>query len=199
MLIWLWRRLQKSDLTSSQGKVLSKSRRPSFRPELESLEDRTLPAPLVYGMLLPRPAALAVSGTGSDQQPIRSLPASVSANQMNVTVGENSTKSVIDLCPLFAQSSGVRPEDGVQLSLLGNTNPALVKPELSEGELTLTYAPSRYGTATITVGAITADGSCMRENILVTVLPPPPTNFGVSSLIPAGERISISPNTSRAT
>jgi hypothetical protein len=102
---------------------------------------------------------------------------------MNVTVGENSTKSVIDLCPLFAQSSGVRPEDGVQLSILGNTNPALVKPELSEGELTLTYAPSRCGTATITVGVITADGSCMRENILVTVLPPHPTNLGVSSLI----------------
>jgi hypothetical protein len=117
---------------------------------------------------------------------------------MIVTVRENSTNSVIDLCPLFAQSSGVRPEDGVQLSLLGNTNPALVRSELSEGELTLTYAPSRCGTATITVGAITADGSCMRENILVTVLSPHPTILSVSSLISAGQQMSISPNTSRA-
>ena len=183
MFISLWRRKQKSGLTSPQGNVFSTSRRPSFRPVLESLEDRTLPAPLVHGMLLPQPAALAASGARSEHQPIRSQPASVASNQITVTVGETFTQSVIDLCPRFAQSSGVRPEDGVQLSILGNTNPALVTPELSEGELTLTYAPSRYGTATITVGVITADGSCMRENILVTVLPPHPTNLGVSSLI----------------
>jgi hypothetical protein len=196
MLISLWRRLLKSD--RSRRKVLLKSQRPSFRPKLESLEDRTLPAPLVYGMLPPQPVAPAASGVLSDRQPIHSQPASVAVNQMDVTVGVNSTKSVIDLGPIFARSCGVRPEAGIQVSLLGNTNPALVKPELSEEELTLSYTPSRCGTATITVGAIEADGSCVRENILVTVLPPHPTLFGVSSLIPAGQHLSIMPNASRA-
>jgi hypothetical protein len=94
---------------------------------------------------------------------------------MRVTVMQNSPPSVIDLGPLFAQLCGAHPADGLQISLLGNTNPGLVKTDLSEGELTLTYTPSRCGTATITVGATDADGACLRETILVTVLPLPTT------------------------
>jgi hypothetical protein len=99
---------------------------------------------------------------------------------MQVTVRENSPKTVIDLVPIFAQMSGIQHEDGLQMSLLGNSNPGLVKTDLSEGQLALTYAPSKCGTASITVGATDADGVSVRENILVTVLPLPATNTGAS-------------------
>jgi hypothetical protein len=109
------------------------------------------------------------------REPIRSQPANVAANQLRVTIMENSPASVIDLGPLFAQASSVHPAEGLQLSLLGNTNPGLVKTDLSEGELTLSFAPSQSGTASITVGATDADGASVRVNILVTVLPFPTT------------------------
>jgi hypothetical protein len=109
-----------------------------------------------------------------------SPPAGAGVQEMQVTVRENSPKTVIDLGPVFAQMSGIQHEDGLQLSLLGNTNPGLVKTNLSEGELALTYAPSKCGTASIIVGATDADGVSVRENILVTVLPLLATNTGAS-------------------
>jgi hypothetical protein len=144
----------------------------------------------------PQPVAILASGSLSGLQPISSHPASKAANQMNVTVGENATKSVIDLGLIFASTSGIHAEDGLQLSLLGNTNPGLVKPQLSEGELTLSYTPSKSGTATITVGATDADGSCVQINILVTVIPPRPADFGASWTSPTGHSTSIAPNPS---
>jgi hypothetical protein len=210
MLMSLWHRLRKSAPISSQGKNLPKSRRPRFRPKLEALEDRALPAPLVYGIALegavaavsalppPKPIAIPSSTDSGGLQPIASQPGGAIAHQTTMTVSENSSESVINLGTIFAQTSGIQAEDGLQLSLLGNTNPGLVTPELSGGELTLTYTRSHYGTATITVGATEADGSCVRENIAVTVLPLPATNLGASSPTPAGQQSSITSNTSRA-
>jgi hypothetical protein len=121
---------------------------------------------------------------------------------MDVTVNENSPKTVIDLGFVFAQMSGIQHDDGLQMSLLGNTNPALVKTDLSEEELTLTYTPSKCGTATVSVGATDADGVSVRENILVTVLPLSPTNTGGSSTVSvtgttsrhAGSRLDVDSN-----
>jgi hypothetical protein len=90
---------------------------------------------------------------------------------MRVTVKQNSPATVIDLGPVFRSMSGLHPEDGLQLSLLGNSNARLVKTDLSGAELTLTYARGHCGTATITVAATDADGVSMREAVLVTVLP----------------------------
>jgi hypothetical protein len=231
MLMSLWRRLGMTDLISCRGTAQQKGLHPSFRPKLEALEDRTLPAPLVPAILpaasegttaaasappsqsvatgpsaavsVPPPSqsvATGPSAAASSPPPqsvatgpsaaLGSLPPVVSetgsavAHQTMMMVMENTPKSIIDLGPIFAETSGIDPEKGLQLSLLGNTNPGLVTPELSEGELTLSYTPSKSGTATITVGATEADGSCVRENILVTVLPLLSTTAG-SLIVPS--------------
>lgn len=177
MLRSLWRRLRQMSPLSSPGGDHPKGRQLSFRPTLEALEDRTLPAPLFHGIIPPARHGTTSAVVAPPPPPpvAMAAPGSGAANQMRVTVMKNSPATIIDLCPLFAQLSGAHSIDGLQISLLGNTNPGLVKPELSEGELTLTYTPSRCGTATITVGARDTDGECVRENILVTVVPFPTT------------------------
>jgi hypothetical protein len=116
--------------------------------------------------------------------------AGAGVGEMDVTVKENSPKTVIDLGLVFAQMSGIQHDDGLQMSLLGNTNPGLVKTDLSEDELSLTYTASKCGTATVSVAATDADGVSVRENILVTVLPVPSTNTGGSSTVPVAGNIS---------
>jgi hypothetical protein len=200
MLMSLWNRMWKADSISSRGKALQKGRHPFFRPKLEALEDRTLPATLAIGILPPtpvgttsaafappslHPVATAPSGALSGLKPSSSQPGSAAANQMTITVAANSPASVIDLDSVL---SGAHPQGGAQMSLVGNSNPGLVKPSLSDGELTLTYTSSTSGTATITVVAINADGSSVDQSIVVTVLAPPPK---------IGAGLPPSPQTSR--
>jgi hypothetical protein len=93
------------------------------------------------------------------------------SNQMRLTIDENSPASVIQLGAVFAAMSDIHPKDGLQLSILRNTNSGLVKTDLSGADLTLSYSRGKHGTATITVGATDADGVSVREIILVTVRP----------------------------
>jgi hypothetical protein len=72
--------------------------------------------------------------------------------------------------------SGLRHDDGLKLSILGNTNSGLVKPTLSEAALSLSYTQGKYGSATITVCANDVDGVSVKQTVMVTVRP----------LIPAG-------------
>jgi hypothetical protein len=210
MLISLWRRLRKNASLSSRGNELSKGRQPTFRPKLEVLEDRSLPTVLAHGILPPVPERAAVfvppppqpieftpSGALSGLQSSHNLPHHATANQLKMTVAENTRETVIDLCSIFTQRSDIRPDEGLQLSLLGNTNPRLVRPDLSEGELTFTYTPWHSGTATITVGATDIDGSSVQENIFVTVLPLLPTKPEVSTHLHASLYMSMHPETSR--
>jgi hypothetical protein len=90
---------------------------------------------------------------------------------MTVAVEESSPATVIDLGEVFGAVRGIRPADGLQLALLGNSNPALVKATLSEAELTLTWAKGKCGEATISVSATDADGVSARETLVVMVYP----------------------------
>jgi hypothetical protein len=93
------------------------------------------------------------------------------SNNMSVIVPQNAPESVIDLGPVFGAMGEIHPKDGLQLSILGNSNSSLVTTDLSGADLTLTYARGKCGTATITVGATDADGMSVREVVLVTVTP----------------------------
>jgi hypothetical protein len=110
------------------------------------------------------------------------------ANQIWVTVDENSSDTVIDLGTIFGARSGIHPEDGLHMSILGNTNAGLVKPDLSEATLTLEYTRGKCGTATVTVAATDADGVSVRETIFVTVRPLTATGTASASPVPAGAK-----------
>jgi hypothetical protein len=110
---------------------------------------------------------------------------STPTNQIKVTVTENSPETVINLGPVFGAMPGIHPEDGLQLSILGNTNSRLVKTDLSGAALTLSYVAGKCGTATITVGATDADGVSVQQTIVVTVLPLASASAGAGEFIPA--------------
>ena len=88
------------------------------------------------------------------------------------------SETVINLDRVFAEQSGLQHKDGLQWSILGNTNAALVTTDLSEAELALNVTPGKWGIATITVGATDADGVSEQDSIVVAV--EPHVNIGVS-------------------
>jgi hypothetical protein len=206
MLLSWWRRLWKRTPGPSTGNRLPANRRPAFRPLLEALEDRMLPSSWAGGIApyaseafaAARPALAAAAhvslplawaaapAVGGGLQPLRGAPAE-GASRMTVTVEENSSATVIDLGAVFGAVRGIRHADGLQLAMLGNTNPALVKTTLSEAELTLTCAAGKSGKATLTVSATDADGVSVQETLVVTVLPRNPGGKGESA-IPTGAK-----------
>jgi hypothetical protein len=105
---------------------------------------------------------------------------------IRVTVVQNSSATVIDLGAAFAAMSGLQHADGLKLAILGNTNSGLVKTDLSEAALTLTYAPGKCGAATITVAATDADGVSVKQTIQVTVRPLGPVGAMSAAPIAAG-------------
>jgi hypothetical protein len=170
MLLSFWRGLRSGNPGLPGGKSRRAVRHPSYPPRLEPLEDRMLPA---LAALLPAPTgAVATPSALSGLRPLSGTPATVTSG-LTVTVTQNSGPTVIDLGPIFAAMSGLQHDDGLQLAMLGNTNPGLVGTDLSRTELTLTYTPGKSGAATITVGATDADGVSVRETLFVTVLPLP--------------------------
>jgi hypothetical protein len=188
MFFPLWRRLWSTGAGSSGGQCRPGGRHVSYRPRLEALEDRLLPAPLPGwspSLTAPAQVGAAPAGAVSGLQPLSHPPLGY-AGQLKVTVFENSPATAINLNTVFATVSGLQHKDGLQMSLMGNTNPGLVRTVLSKAELTLSYTRGGSGTATIIVAATDADGVCVKESILVTVCPllnrpstgglsPPPT------------------------
>ena len=179
MLTSLWRRLWNGSRLPTARKPLRQNPRPSYRPRLEPLEGRELAAWLGGGLFAPVvPHAPSMSYTAP--LPERTGP-------ICVTVPQNTPQTVIDLGPVFASIPGIQHQDGLQLSVLGNTNSALVRTELSDSALILTYRSGQSGTAALVVCATDADGVSVRQTIQVTVRPPSSPgaiNAGPSPAIP---------------
>jgi hypothetical protein len=122
-----------------------------------------------------------------------------STSHIRVTVDQNASDTVIDLSAVFAAMPGIHHRDGLELSILGNTNAGLVRTDLSEAALTLSYARGQCGTATITVGATDADGVSVQQTFLVTVRPLRPAGTAGVSPSLAGPQLSMTPRTSPLT
>lgn len=171
----LWRTLWKNKVGWSGGERLPKQRHTSFRPQLEALEDRAMPT-LLPGVVppvvapTPPPGGITTAASSSNLQTLTNPPAK-SVNRMTLQVTENAPETIINLGLAFSGMSRLQYEDGLQWSMLGNTNAALVTTDLSEAELALKFTPGQCGIATITVGATDADGVSQREIIRVVVDP----------------------------
>jgi hypothetical protein len=171
----LWRTLRKCNVVPSGRETLPKERHASSRPQLEVLEDRVMPTVgpgVVPPAAAPTPPAGAITASESFSN-LRTLTTSPTkiTNRMTVQVTENSPETIINLDLVFLQSSRLQHQDGLQWSMLGNTNATLVRTDLSEAELALKYTPGQCGSATITVGATDADGVSEQEIIHVMVEP----------------------------
>lgn len=155
-------------------------RRPSYRPWLEPLEGRELPALLgnwFMPLALPPPVAPPPAAPIAVPMPheTTSRPPGVAA-PIRVTVPQNSPATVIDMAPVFATVPGLQHQDGLRLSVLGNTNPGLVRTALSDSALTLNYSQARTGTANIVLCATDADGVSVSRALQVTVIPMRPAS-----------------------
>ncbi len=185
MFLSLWRRLRNRNPVLPRGKCPRGGRHLSYRPGLEPLEDRALPALWAGGLFAFAPVPSAVSGPS---QTAGTPPGG--ATQTSVTVQQNSPETVIDLGAVFGAMPALRPGDGLKLAVLGNTNSALVQTDLSGAALTLTYARERSGTAVIAVGATDADGVSVQQSLVVTVQPPRPAGTVGVAPVPPGPQAS---------
>jgi hypothetical protein len=177
MFTSLWRWLRNGSPIPG-GKSRRSGRRLSYRPGLEPLEGRELPALPGGGFIALTPVldALSVPWQVGSQPSARPTP-------IRVTVAQNAPETVLNLGPVFAAMPGLQHEAGLQYSILGNSNSGLVRTDLSGAALTLTYTRGMCGMASITVNATDADRVSVQQTILVTVLPAsPPGAVGVSPI-----------------
>ena len=156
---WRWWCANKSGAARAKRRACNDPGR-SFRPCLEPLEDRWLPAPLVGSLG-------AVGHVGL----IR--PGSPTIIQVDVTVPRNSRASVEDLRKLLSGWEGWRYQDPPRISVLRNSNRALVTTRLTDTELKLSYTAGMSGTALVTVGLTDAAGVSAQITFLITKQPGP--------------------------
>jgi hypothetical protein len=185
MFTSLWRWLRYGSPVPG-GKSRRSGQRLSYRPGLEPLEGRELPALLGGGLIALPPVldALSVPWQAGSQPPARPTP-------IRVTVAQNAPETVLDMGPVFAAMPGIQHGAGLQYSILGNSNSGLIRTDLSGAALTLTYTRGLCGTASITVNATDADRVSVQQTILVTVLPAsPPGAVGVMP-IPVPRPMSV--------
>jgi hypothetical protein len=185
LLVLLWRLLGNRQRILSRRESIRESQNSTCQPGFDVLEDRLVPAQPGLGVpqLATAGLILGVRANPTLGQLPTAKPALVSGLQpitgklsggtipIRVNVTENASPSVIDLSGAFGAMTGIQHKDGLRLRLLGNTNSGLLKTDLSEAVLTLTYSRGKWGTATITVAATDADGVSVKATVQVTVSP----------------------------
>jgi hypothetical protein len=170
MILHFWRRWcnNKSSTARAKRRAYNGPGR-SSRPCLEQLENRWLPAPLVGSLAGGLPVA--VLGAAGQVAPIR--PGSTAAIQVYVTVPTNSGSSVFDLCKVLPGWEGWSYQDPPRISVVRNTNRALVTTRLTDTDLRLSYTAGMSGTALVTVGLTDAAGVSAQITFLITKQPGP--------------------------
>jgi hypothetical protein len=159
---------------------------------LEPLEDRLLPV-VTGGIITPVVGPYVVSGLVQ----VGSKLSAGATSPIRVTINQNASETVIDLGAVFCTMNNFRASEGLRLSVLSNTNSGLVRTDLSEAALTLTYVRGKCGTATIVVGATDADGLSTKLTIMVMVRPAGTLGPVSVTPTPAGTSVSMSPGMPR--
>ncbi len=170
MVLHFWRRSCDNKPVTAQAKRRGHNGPGrSSRPRLEPLENRWLPAPLVGSLAgaLPGVAFGAAGHVGLMR------PGSAAAVQVEVTVPMNSGDSVYDLRTVLAGWEGWGYQVPPRMSIVGNTNRALVTTRLTDAELRLSYTPGKSGTASVTVDLIDAADVSAQVTFVITVQPGP--------------------------
>jgi hypothetical protein len=85
----------------------------------------------------------------------------------------NSRDSVQDLGKVLSGWEGWRYQDPPRISVVRNTNRALVTTRLTDTELKLSYTAGMLGTALVTVGLTDAAGVSAQITFVITVQPGP--------------------------
>jgi hypothetical protein len=165
---WRWWCDNKSGAARAKRRVYNDPGR-SFRPSLEPLENRWLPAPWVGSLVGGLPGTF-LGGAGHVGL-IR--PGSAAAIQVDVTVPRNSGDSVQDLCKVLSGWEGWRYQDPPRISVVRNTNRTLVTTRLTDTELKLSYTAGMSGAALVTVGLTDAAGVSAQITFVITVQPGP--------------------------
>jgi hypothetical protein len=153
-----------------------KERGRSAQPRLELLENRWLPAPWLGSLGsaisggVPAPeggAGLMRPGGVTD----RVGTAAAAPLQVDVTVPMNSGGTVYDLSKVLAGWEGWGYQVPPRISVVRNTNQAVVTTRLTDTELKLSYAAGKSGTARVTVGLTDAAGVSTQVVFDITVEP----------------------------
>jgi hypothetical protein len=168
MILHFWRRWcdNKSGTVRAKRRAYNGPGR-SSRPRLELLETRWLPAPWVGSLTGVLPGG--VLGAASHVGLIR--PGSATATRVDVTVPMNSGYSVQNLCKVLSGWEGWRYQNPPRISVVRNTNRALVTTRLTDTELRLSYTAGMSGTALVTVGLTDAAGVSAQITFVITVQP----------------------------
>lgn len=98
---------------------------------------------------------------------IPNSPPTVANPIADVSDPENSAPRILDLTGTFTDVEDAT----LTLSVPLNDNPALVTPSFNGEQLTLTYTPNGFGTATITVRATDSGGLSVDDIFIVTITP----------------------------